>query len=599
MTQRSLASAMLRRFLLVFLSVITLALTIRAVSEYKAAHAQALTELSALAETFAPAAASAIWDYQNDVLQAIARGIGNHLTVESVVITDSKGNVLADWHAGTVVAAAQPISVVRELKRTSNSAEGKSLGSLKIATSTQRVTANLQAQLLQSGLWLAGLLLIILGILWLLIQRLVTRPLSRFSHTVELLSVRNHSQHFVLPAAKVREISSLQTSFTTLMQAVAESHAQISRNNAELGLRVAARTAELNEQAQHTRTILDHILDAVITIDDQGLIQSFNPAAETTFGYAAADVIGRNANILLPFSLDGTPNAFLLKYLRTYNAAQTPDSIEIEGAHKDGHSFAMELKISAITRHERILYVAMARDISERKRIEQMKSEFVSTVSHELRTPLTSISGVLGLLDGGVLGELSEEARQMISIARRNSLQLEILINDLLDMEKLAAGKMRFEISRQALAPIIQEAIETTAVYDSHREVSIIAVEPLPAVHVAVDRQRLLQALRNFLSNAVKFSPPQGCVEVFATVIDEQVRISVRDHGEGVPDTFKANIFQKFAQADSTDTRQKGGTGLGLAITKAIAEQMQGSVGCDSVPGEGATFWLLLPVQPI
>lgn len=597
MTQRPLASALLLRFVLVFVSVIALLLTLRAISEYKAAQAQALSELNALADTFAPAAASAIWDYQNDVLQAIARGIANHPAVESVLITDSKHRLLADWHAAAVLAAAQPIEVSRELKRASGAGNGKILGSLKIATNTQRVTANLQARLLQSGLWLAGLLLFILGVLWLLIQRLVTRPLSRFSHTLESLSAHNYSQKFVLPAAQVREISSLQNSFSKLMHEVADSHAQISRNNAELGLRVAARTAQLNEQAQHTRTILDHILDAVITIDDQGLVQSFNPAAESTFGYSAAQIIGCSASLLLPAAQEGEANDFLLKYLAACSAAQAPDSSEIQGLHKDGQRFAMELKISVISRHERPLYVAMARDISERKRIEQMKSEFVATVSHELRTPLTSISGALGLLAGGVVGELNEQAAQMVSIARRNSLQLEVLINDLLDMEKLSAGKMRFEISHQALTPIILEAIETTALYDSQRQVKISAVGPLPAVQVAVDRQRLLQILRNFLSNALKFSPPQGNVEVGVTVTGEQVRISVRDHGQGVPESFRASIFQKFAQADSTDTRQKGGTGLGLAITKAIAEHMQGHVGFDSVPGQGATFWLLLPVQ--
>jgi signal transduction histidine kinase len=122
-------------------------------------------------------------------------------------------------------------------------------------------------------------------------------------------------------------------------------------------------------------------------------------------------------------------------------------------------------------------------------------------------------------------------------------------------------------------------------------------VEPIPAVQIAVDRQRLLQALRNFLSNAVKFSPESGTVEVAAALVGDHVRINVRDHGQGVPEAFRASIFQKFSQADSTDTRQKGGTGLGLAITREIAEQMHGTVGFDSTPGQGATFWLVLPVQ--
>lgn len=380
------------------------------------------------------------------------------------------------------------------------------------------------------------------------------------------------------------------------MLEVADSHAQISRNNAELGQRIAARTAELSEHAQHTRTILDHILDAVITVDDQGLIQSFNPAAESTFGYSTTEAVGRNVRALIPASPQNGQDDFLLNNLYTYNATQAPCSSEIEGLHKSGRAFAMELKISVIKRHERPLYVLMARDITERKRIEKMKSEFVSTVSHELRTPLTSISGALGLLAGGVLGELNEQATQMVRIARQSSLQLAALINDLLDMEKLAAGKMCFDMSLQSLPSIIEEAIETIALYDTERQVRITTPGPIPAVQVTVDRQRLLQALRNLLSNAVKFSPQGGTVEVSAQVTSGQVRISARDYGEGIPETFRAHIFEKFAQADSTDTRQKGGTGLGLAITREIAEHMQGSVGFESTPGQGATFWIQLPI---
>ncbi len=210
MTQKSLAGALLMRFLLVFISVIALVLVLRAVSEYKAAHTLALTELNALADTFAPAAASAIWDYQYDVLQAIARGIGNHPTVESVRITDDKGNPLADWHAAEKLAVTNLIGVSRELQRTSRAAPQKALGSLHITTSQKRVTANLQERLLQDGLWIACLLLFLLCLLWFLIQRLVTRPLSQFSHTVESLSARNYSKTFELLPAQVREISSLQ-----------------------------------------------------------------------------------------------------------------------------------------------------------------------------------------------------------------------------------------------------------------------------------------------------------------------------------------------------------------------------------------------------
>jgi signal transduction histidine kinase len=172
------------------------------------------------------------------------------------------------------------------------------------------------------------------------------------------------------------------------------------------------------------------------------------------------------------------------------------------------------------------------------------------------------------------------------------------LINDLLDMDKLVAGKMRFDLQPYALAPLIQEAIQANGQYGLERSVQIDCVLPQQPLWASVDPQRLQQALSNFISNAVKFSPLQGHVEVRLSATAEHLRISVRDHGQGVPEAFRGQIFQKFSQADGTDTREQGGTGLGLAITRELVERMGGSVGFDSIAGSGATFWLELPRLP-
>jgi signal transduction histidine kinase len=228
-----------------------------------------------------------------------------------------------------------------------------------------------------------------------------------------------------------------------------------------------------------------------------------------------------------------------------------------------------------------------------------MKSEFVSTVSHELRTPLTSIYGALDLLAGGALGELPDNVRQLIDMALKNSQRLNNLINDLLDMEKIAAGKLDFDMVTQALMPLIDHALEVNQVYGAQHQVTFRVIERADEINVRADGHRLIQVLSNYLSNAAKFSPPQADVDVAVRLIGEHVRVSVRDHGPGVPIAFRKRIFEKFSQADSSDTRQNEGTGLGLAITRELVEHMGGKVGFESVEGDGSTFFVDLPVYTV
>ncbi len=238
--------------------------------------------------------------------------------------------------------------------------------------------------------------------------------------------------------------------------------------------------------------------------------------------------------------------------------------------------------------------IGVAWDITELKRVARMKSEFVSSVSHELRTPLTSIRGSLGLVVSGAVGELPAAVKELIDIACRNSERLSLLINDLLDIEKIESGKMRLDLQRHVLRPLIEQAIESNQGYAQHLSVHLQAQVDTDNA-VVVDANRFMQIMANLISNAVKFSNAGDTVEVMATDVGARVRIEVRDRGPGIPMEFRNRIFQRFSQADSSDTRMRGGSGLGLAITKTLVEKMHGEISFADRTGGGTIFFVELP----
>ena len=244
--------------------------------------------------------------------------------------------------------------------------------------------------------------------------------------------------------------------------------------------------------------------------------------------------------------------------------------------------------------------VGTSTDISERKNIERMKSEFISTVSHELRTPLTSIRGSLGLLEGGVLGDLPPKALNLIRIANKNSQRLVMLVNDILDMDKLVAGKMTVHADKINLLEIVENAIEANSAYAAsyHVRYQLIPVPRQPRTMVKADANRLMQVLTNLLSNAAKFSHSNGIVDIRIFPEADFFRVEVEDKGDGIPNEFKNQIFGAFSQAGSANTRQQGGTGLGLNISKKLVGHMGGDMGYISEVGKGTTFWFTVPAVP-
>ncbi len=354
---------------------------------------------------------------------------------------------------------------------------------------------------------------------------------------------------------------------------------------------------EASERERYVRLLIANVADAIITIDARGHIETFNHAAERMFGYYEREMIGGKLAQLMPEPYRDAHDQYLSDHPGRRRSGALERNRELLAQRRNGEVFTIELRVSEISHHGARKYIGLIRDITERKRVERMKSEFVSIVSHELRTPLTSITGALGLLTGGALGEAPATMQQMLDIAHQNSLRLGRLINDLLDMDKLIAGKLSIKLRVQPLAPQLEEALRANQGYAQKHQVRF-ELAKTTAASVSVDENRLQQVLANFLSNGAKFSPPGEVVVVSAESDGQWVRVSVLDNGPGVPQKFHERIFQKFSQADSSDTRQKGGTGLGLAISKELVERMRGRIGFESEPGMGACFWFELPAIP-
>ena len=353
----------------------------------------------------------------------------------------------------------------------------------------------------------------------------------------------------------------------------------------------------LRSHEARMRAIFNTATDGIVTIAENGIIESFNPAATGIFGYIPEEVMGSNVSRLMPEPHCSRHDGYIQRFLTTREPHVIGRRLELTGRHKSGATFPMELSVSETMVGGRRFFTGIIRDISARKEAERIKKEFISTISHELRTPLTSIRGSLGLIAGGAAGTLPPQATTLVEVAHRNSERLVRLINDILDIDKIESGKMKFDLQTQPLHPLVQQAIEANRSYAREFGVEIALVGNETDMSVCVDADRLNQAITNLLSNAAKFSPSGTTVEVTIDRSDGMLRLAVADHGPGVPEQFRERIFEKFSQADASDTRQKGGTGLGLAITKSLIEAMNGRIGYDS-GSNGATFWFELPAMP-
>lgn len=330
---------------------------------------------------------------------------------------------------------------------------------------------------------------------------------------------------------------------------------------------------------------MDNIKDGVITMTDDYIVETCNPAVEKLWGYSSSEIVGRKLDFLINYDCDGVDNVTCFS------------KKEFLGVKKDGQKFPIEIDISEIKVDDEKINLLTIRDITERIKVDKMKNEFISTVSHELRTPLTAIKGSLELIISGNLGHLPAKISKLIQIADNNCTRLVNLINDILDLEKITAGKYEFRFEILEINSIISQAIILNQPYADLFDIKIKAIKHVEESFVKADKTRLLQVFSNLIANAVKFSNPNGEINITSIIENDKVKVSVEDYGIGIPEEAKDKLFQSFSQVDSSDTRSRGGTGLGLSICKLILENMEGDINFVSEVGKGSTFFFTLPIM--
>jgi PAS domain S-box-containing protein len=374
----------------------------------------------------------------------------------------------------------------------------------------------------------------------------------------------------------------------------------------------------LRDQHFYTRSLIESNIDALMTTDAAGIITDVNRQMEALTGCTRDELIGA------PFKNYFTDPERAAAGIKLVLREKKLTNYELTARARDGKMTVVSYNATTFYDRDRTLQgvFAAARDITERKQIEQilqeknleletaksvaehtverleeveqLKKGFLSTVSHELRTPLTSIRGSLGLLASGAAGPLSDQAVEVVALAERNAIRLMTLIEDILDLERLETGKIDLHITSVPIASILRRAMDSLATFGA-QSVRVEAPTVTSAIHA--DADRIVQVLVNLLSNAVKFSPPGGVVTIAVTADDDWTAFRVTDQGRGVPAVHRRAIFERFRQVDPSDAREKGGAGLGLAICKSIVEQHGGSIGVDSDDsdeGAGSTFWFRL-----
>jgi PAS domain S-box-containing protein len=335
--------------------------------------------------------------------------------------------------------------------------------------------------------------------------------------------------------------------------------------------------------------------EAIVTSDIEGRILSFNPAAEAMFGREESATIGQSVEILVPRDQVAQHREGMRRRSQGIRGPAAGRWTRRTGMRADGAEVPVEIFLAEVSREEDRRIVALIRDLTEHVKIQEMKDDFVSIVSHELRTPLTSIQGALGLMLGGAVGELTPEARELVGVAHHNAQRLVRLTNDLLDLQKLEAGRMTYRFVVTDLTAIARQTIAAMEPLATSRGIPLDLVAPETALYASVDPDRIAQVLTNLMGNAVAVSDHGSPVTVRLREDEDAAVVDVVDRGPGIAESDRERVWGKFLRVESGAAAKTHGTGIGMPLARALVEAHGGTLDFSSVVGEGTTFSVRIP----
>jgi PAS domain S-box-containing protein len=362
--------------------------------------------------------------------------------------------------------------------------------------------------------------------------------------------------------------------------------------------------------ADRLAVVLSTAVDGIMIINAEGLVEVYNPACAKLFGYDAGEVIGRNVKMLMPAPYREEHDGYMRNYLETGHRKIIGIGRAVTGRRKDGSTFPMELSVGEAQQDGRTVFIGIIRDITERHRQQAeiqlakeaaeaasaAKTKFLAIMSHELRTPLNAIIGFSQVLDQGIGGSLSTTQKDYLKDIRVAGEQLLSLVNDLLDLSKIEAGKYELAIERLSVATVVADIASLLSGQAKERGIALVVAETDAGLEVDADPRALRQMLLNLLSNALKFTPAGGRVTASAKQVDDRIEIAVADNGIGISPEDIDRITEPFHQIDNVMTRKHDGTGLGLSIVNGLIGEHGGTIEIRSEPGRGTTATLVFPL---
>jgi len=501
-------------------------------------------------------------DVRGRVFSDVVHGEGGaaHPVFEIDNIALPEGNRAQLEHRDTRLVVWQPIQA------------GGPIGWVRLSYSLERVSA-MRRRIIWDG---AGAALLAVAASFVLFAWLLARPMRAVARATAFAGAldERRGEPFAVERGAV-EIEQLGEALNRLSQRLAEQERAISSVNRRLS------------------AILQHAIDGIVAIDEDGTIESANPAAERMFGMAPGELVGQSFNVLVP--------DFLLSE-DAHHDADPPlandavgTEVQANGRRHDGSVFPLVVGLRQMELEGRRLYVGMLRDITQQQRLDRMKENFIESVSHELRTPLTALHGSLELLATDNFDGLHGQVKGLVAMAYKNSGRLVRLVNDILDFEDIEAGRLALDMQTIDVVELLREATSAHQWAADEQGVRLTFHSTLTAAWAMADPARLRQAFAALLVYSIRMSPAGQPVHVGLRRMEERLELAVTNRGPGIPPEVQPYLFRKFVQVDASSARYKSSADVGLGLAKTIIEHLGGTVRVTSEPPVATTFFVEIP----